>query len=292
MSNAMATTTNSYADEVKGFVRGTYPKDYNAADKALRTLVDCVIVVDFFGFGDKLLPSTVKSASNPETDSFPDLQRFIGAIMYRVLLEDGAYAPGGKFYHSPKASKPKDRKISAASPDAAPTSSQPWESRDKVVTLVQNFLGKYNDRLVELNPQQQKLFAAPVPLDPFPSTLQNYWNSVKDAVEHFRGLRVVPARPTASRSNGSRVAGSVPVIRTRAKQAGSASKDLPQRHVKKPGSAAARALHGVPVEARAAVMADLTAQRRNKRRSEPVKAESKGNSKKGGKQANKAATTK
>jgi len=85
---------------------------------------------------------------------------------------------------------------------------KPWDDRDKVIAIVDSFLGKYRSRISELRTWQRKLLVQPVPADANRQLRESYFKAVKCAVEQFNGMRPAPVRVAKSR----RYAPSMPVV--------------------------------------------------------------------------------
>lgn len=128
---------------VNDCVRGYLAKDTTTDE--VRVLATYINKVNILGFGDLLLSQTVELASNPETDDEKNLRTFIKAVMYRLLVEEGAYAPSGEFYVDPKSGKDKKARparhlsVVAAAPTGATVPTKPStesKTRAKVAPVV------------------------------------------------------------------------------------------------------------------------------------------------------------
>ena len=100
MSIAKKSMDPADTDTVKVILRG-FNVNRNG-ENAARDLAACIVAVNYVGVGDQLMPSTVENASDPKTSGIKDVRIFIKAVLYRVMIEDGQYERGGKFYHAPR----------------------------------------------------------------------------------------------------------------------------------------------------------------------------------------------
>jgi len=112
MSLAMKTIDPAYTDIVKAELRGFNVK--TRGENAARNIASCILALNILGIGDRLMVSTVENVSDPKTADIEDLRVFIKAVLYRLMVQDGQYERGGKFYHAPSPSKKPQRQSQAA----------------------------------------------------------------------------------------------------------------------------------------------------------------------------------